>query len=41
MDDIIRSIVICGSAKFIEEINVLAIKLRRKMYIVTEIKDVP
>ena len=37
----IKCIVICGSAKYIKEIHNLAVKLRKKKYIVTELEDVP
>ena len=37
---LIERIVICGSAKFIDEIHILANKLKR-VYNVTELKDVP
>jgi len=41
MVEIIKNIVICGSAKYIEEINVFANKLRDKEYDVIDLKMVP
>lgn len=37
----IAYITLCGSAKFIDEIHVLAKKLREAGYITTDLKDVP